>query len=83
MKAFFLSGAILFTVLILILAFENIALQVNNFLFILIPLGNPFVMVLSIAGIGVLAGVFYTGLVTTLLKNKAEDEEELGAESLE
>jgi len=83
MKTFFIAGSILFTVLMLILAFENIALQVNNFLFVLIPMGNPFLMVMSIAGVGVMAGVFYAGLVATLLKNKDEEEEELGAESIE
>lgn len=82
MKVFFLSGSILFTVLILIVAFENIALSVNNFLFIFIPMGNPFLIVMSTAGIGIFAGIFYAGLVTTLLHNR-EDEEEFGAESLE
>lgn len=83
MKIFFLSGSILFTVLILIVAFENIALSVNGFLFVFIPLGNPFLIVMSTAGIGVFAGVFYAGLVTTLLHSRNEEEEELGAESLE
>ncbi|MBU0731860.1 hypothetical protein KKC88_03200 [Patescibacteria group bacterium] len=82
MKAFFISGAILFTVIILILAFENLGISASGFLFILIPLEDPFFMVLSVAGIGVLAGVFYTGLITTLLQNHPEDEEDTGSEAL-
>lgn len=83
MKIFFLTGAIFFTVLILIVAFANISLSINNFLFVFIPMGNPFLIVMSTAGIGVFAGIFYAGLVTTLLRSRNEEEEELGAESLE
>lgn len=83
MKIFFLTGSILFTVLILIVAFENIALSVNGFLFVFIPVGNPFFIVMSTAGIGVFAGIFYAGLATTVLRSRDEEEEELGSESLE
>lgn len=83
MKIFFLTGSILFTVLILIIAFENIAVQVNGFLFVFIPIGHPFFMVMSTAGIGIFAGIFYAGLVANMLRGRDQEEEELGAESLE
>lgn len=83
MKIFFLTGSILFTVFILILAFENIALSVNGFLFIFVPIDNPFFIVMSTAGIGVFAGMFYAALVSSVLNSRDEEEEEPGGESLE
>lgn len=81
MKAFFITGAVIFTVLILIVAFENIATPVSNFLFVFLPVGNFFFIVMGVAGLGVGAGIFYAGLVSTLLRNK--EEEDNGAESLQ
>ncbi|HMR00924.1 MAG TPA: hypothetical protein PKA32_00890 [Candidatus Gracilibacteria bacterium] len=81
MKAFFITGAILFTVLILIVAFENIATPVNNFLFVFLPVGSPFFIVMGVAGLGIGAGIFYAGLVSTLLRGG--DDEENGVDSLQ
>ena len=78
MKAFFISGTILFAVLILILAFENMTVSTNGFLFILIPMESTFLAVLSIAGVGSLFGVFITGLIVNILKGG--EEEETGSE---
>lgn len=83
MTIFFLTGSILFTVLMLILAFENMGVSVNGFLLIFFPVDSPFFMVVALCGIGIFAGVFYTALVTSVLHKRGEDEEELGAESLE
>ena len=80
MKAFFITGSIIFTVIILILAFENMVVSCNGYNFILFPMANPFFIVASTAGMGMFAGIFYTGLVMTLL-NKNEDEEEGGLEN--
>lgn len=81
MKAFFITGAVLFTVLILIVAFGNLQTPVNNFLFVFLPVSNAFFIVMGVAGLGVGAGIFYAGLVSTLLKNA--DEEENGLDSLQ
>lgn len=74
MKALFLTGSIVFTVLILILAFENMALNINGFLLVFAPLDNAFFMVLGLCGIGIIAGIFYTGLILQLLKGNQDEE---------
>lgn len=78
MKAFFISGSVLFAVLILILAFENINVSLSGFLFILIPMNSTFLALLGTAGVGALFGIFITGLVMSLLRN--EEEEDTGSE---
>ncbi len=79
MKGFFLTGSILFTVLILILAFENIgaACQGFMFLFIALPQGtSTFFIVAGLAILGGITGIFYTGLILQLLHSANKDEEE-------
>ena len=78
MKALFLTGSIIFFVLTLIVAFENMGISCSGFLFVFIPVGSPFLMVLSVAAIGFLLGVFFTGFLVNLLRNKPEDEEDAG-----
>ncbi len=80
MKAFFLTGSIILTVLILIIAFENLGATLTNFMLIFTTLDSPFFMVLGISIIGILAGIFYTGLVTSLLNSGKEEEEAPGNE---
>lgn len=80
MRAFFLTGSIIFTVLILILAFENIGASVQNFLFLFMGVESAFFVVLGLSMLGVIAGVFYTGLVTSLLRSGKDDEEAPGNE---
>lgn len=78
MKIFFLTGTVLFFVVALILAFENMSLSCNNFLFVFFPMPSPFLMVVSITALGFLIGVFFTALLVSILANKAEDEEAPG-----
>ena len=78
MKAFFITGSIIFLVLTLILAFENMGLSCTGFLFVFIPLASPFLMVVSTAAVGFVTGVFVTGLLVQILRNKPEDEEDAG-----
>jgi hypothetical protein len=80
MKAFFITGSIIFFVLTLIVAFENMGISCSGFLFVFIPLASPFLIVLSVAMIGFLFGVFFTGLLVNLLRNKPEDEEDAGGD---
>ena len=82
MKGFFLTGSIIFTVLILIVAFENIGGNCQGFMFLFtsLPIGtSPFFVVAGIAALGGITGIFYTGLVNQLLRNK-DDEESGGNE---
>ncbi len=77
MKGFFAAGSIFFSVLILIIAFENIGGSFQGFLFLFSSLPqstSPFFIVVGIAIIGIITGIFYTGLVTQLLKNSDEEE---------
>jgi hypothetical protein len=80
MKAFFLTGAIIMTVLILILAFENMGVNATGFLFVFTPLDSPFFMIMGLCLVGIVAGVFYTGLLMNLLGSGKEDEEAPGNE---
>lgn len=84
MKGFFATGSIIFSVLILILAFESIGgARFQYFLFYFIWLDssfNPFFLVMGIAALGAIAGVFFTGLIMSSLKNK-DDEEAPGGEN--
>ncbi len=78
MKSFFTTGSILFTFLILILAFENIGgAKFQSFLFFFVWLDqsiNPFFIVIGIAILGGITGMFYSGLISELIRNKDNDE---------
>lgn len=82
MRGFYISGAIFLTVLILIIAFENIGGACQGFLFLFTSLDqstSPFFIVMGIAILGGITGVFYTGLLMSLLKS-GQDEEPGGNE---
>lgn len=80
MKAFFLSGSIFFTVMILIVAFENLGATMTNFLFLFAGVASPFLIVMGLCILGIIAGIFYTGLVTALLRSGRDEEEAPGNE---
>ena len=80
MKAFFLAGSILFTVLILILAFENMGASCTGFLFLFAPMGSMFFGVMALCAVGVGAGIFYTGLMLKIIQGRSGDEESPGGE---
>ncbi len=80
MKAFFLTGSIILTILTLIVIFENIAAQCSQFLLIFLPIRSSFLATSSVAIIGIITGAFYAGLIMQILKNKPEDEEDAGAD---
>lgn len=80
MKAFFLTGSIIFTVLILILGFENLGASCNGFLFLFSGLESPFFIVMGLCMLGMITGIFYTGLVLQLLQSGKEEEEAPGNE---
>jgi len=76
MKGFFLTASILFTVLILIIAFENIGGSCQGFMFLFysLPQGtSPFFIVAGLSLLGGVTGIFYTALAMQLLKEKQED----------
>lgn len=80
MKAFFLSGTIIFLTITLILAFENIGANCSGILFIFIPLASPFFLIVSTAAVGFVLGAFFTGFIVAVTRQKPEDEEAPGGD---
>lgn len=77
MKAFFLVGSIIFTVIILVIAFQNFNITMDGFQVFFTPIdANPTLVFFGIFILGVFAGGFYFGFLTSILKG--EDEEEPG-----
>jgi len=80
MKAFFLTGSIIFLILTLILAFENMAAQCSGMLFIFFPMTSPFLMILMTVGVGFALGAFFTGFLVAAINKRPEDEEAPGGD---
>ena len=80
MKGFYLAVSVFLTVIMLILAFENINAMLSHFYFLFFPLGayDGFFLVSGLESLGVLIGVFLTIFVTSL--QKKNNEEEAGGE---
>lgn len=79
MKIFFLIGSIIFTVLILIVAFQNFGSSFNGFTVFFSAIDtNGTIIVFGIALLGIFAGGFYFGFLNSLLKSGQEDEEQPG-----
>lgn len=73
MKAFYLGGSIIFTALILVLAFENIGATCSQLFFFFFQVRQSTTLViLGISIIGVLTGLFYGAFLRRIL---SEDEE--------
>ena len=79
MKAFFLVGSIIFTVLILIVAFQNFGNTFGGFTVFFTPIDtNGTIIIFGISLLGIFAGGFYFGFLSSLLKSGQEDEEQPG-----
>lgn len=79
MKAFFLVGSIIFTVLILIVAFQNFGSTFNGFTVFFSEIDtNGTIVVFGISLLGIFAGGFYFGFLNSLLRSSQEDEEQPG-----
>lgn len=75
MKAFYLTGSIILTVLVLILAFGNVTATCNQLHFFFFPVqSNPTIVILTVAVIGVLTGIFYHAFLARILESDEEDE---------
>lgn len=76
MKNFFQFGSILFTVVILIIGFQNIANTFDGFTVFFFPIDiGGTLTVFGLTMLGMFAGAFYYGLILALIKNKQEDED--------
>lgn len=77
MKAFYLTLSIIFTALIMVLAFENISAQCSNMNFFFFQVqSNPTIVVLGIAVIGVFTGAAYHAFIARVLSSVDEEEDE-------
>jgi len=78
MKAVYLILSIIFTVLILVLSFENIAAQCSNLNIFFWPVQqNPTIIFLALAVLGILTGVFYHSFFGKLMESTEEEEDGL------
>ncbi|MFA6521682.1 MAG: hypothetical protein WCT53_04840 [Candidatus Gracilibacteria bacterium] len=79
MKIFYLVGSIILTVLILIIAFQNIGSEFRGFTVLFSAIEtSPTIIIFGIAVLGIFAGGFYFGFLNSLLKSNEEDEEQPG-----
>lgn len=77
MKAFYLTSSIVLTVLILILAFENIGASCSDLNFLIYDLADtsPILIVLGIAVLGILTGASYHAFLGKMLAAANEEED--------
>lgn len=79
MKAFYLVGSIIFTVIILIVAFQNFGTSFSGFTVFFTEIdANGTLIIFGVAILGIFAGGFYYGFLSSLLKSNEEDTEQPG-----
>ena len=77
MKLFYLTGSVIFTVLILILAFGNIGATCSNLVFFFYPVEqSPTIVFLGLAVVGIITGALYHGFISRVLSTPESDEED-------
>ena len=69
MKIFYLAGSIIFTVLILLIAFGNVGAQCQllNFLGMSISKTSPILIILTVSIIGIVTGAMYHAFIVRVL----------------
>lgn len=78
LRTFFLSGSIVLTIIVLIIAFQNIQAQCNFVTFFFFGIDSstsPTIMIFVTSLIGIITGVLYMGLLMSFVI-KGEDEDE-------
>jgi len=76
MKAFYLTASIICTVVILILAFENINANCSGLKFLFYDVRvSPTVTTLGIAVVGILTGAFYHAFLAKVFETTDEEED--------
>lgn len=78
MKAFYLTGSIIFTVVLLIVAFGNIQAQCTALTFFFFPVrSSTTLVVLGVAALGIITGLFYHAFIARVLSSHdVEDDED-------
>ncbi|MFC1600362.1 hypothetical protein ACFL3T_05010 [Patescibacteria group bacterium] len=78
LRTFFLSGSIVLTIIVLIIAFQNIQAMCNfvTFFFFSVDSGtSPTIMIFVVALLGILTGMMYMGLMMSFLSKEEDDGE--------
>lgn len=79
MKIVYLIGSVLFTVLILIIAFQNFLASCNYLTVFFSEIGAntpPTMLIFGVAAIGIITGIFYHALISSLFSGKDDNEDE-------
>ncbi len=76
MKAFYLTGSIIFTVLILIIAFENIAAECSGLQFLFYSIeSSPTIIILGLTVVGIITGALYHAFISKVLSTTEEEDD--------
>lgn len=77
MKGLYLAGSIIFTVVILVVAFGNIQAQCSALTFFFYPVqSNPTVVILGLAVIGIITGALYHAFIGRVLDSSGVEDDE-------
>lgn len=77
MKAIYLTLSIVFTVIILVLSFENIGAQCSMLKFLFYDINqNPTFVIMAVAVIGIITGALYHAFVSRVLATTEEEEDQ-------
>ncbi len=78
LRTFFLSGSIVLTIIILIVAFQNIQAQCNFVTFFFYAADSstaPTFLIFAVSLVGIIAGMLYMGLVMSFVSKDEEDDD--------
>jgi uncharacterized integral membrane protein len=78
LRTFFLSGSLVLTIIVLIIAFQNIQAQCNFITFFFFSVGgktSPTIMIFVVSLLGILTGMLYMGLLMSFLSKEEDDDE--------
>lgn len=77
MKALYLTGSIICTVLILVLAFGNISAQCSGMYFFFYQVkSNPTIVTISIAFLGIITGALYHAFFAATMSTDEDPDQE-------
>lgn len=77
MKAIYLAASAILTVLILILAFENIGATCTYLNFLFFPIDHsPTIIILGVSVLGIFTGISYHAFLSRYLASTASEEDE-------
>ncbi|MDP4008245.1 MAG: hypothetical protein Q8P68_03580 [Candidatus Peregrinibacteria bacterium] len=79
LKYLYLVGALITTVIIFVIAFENIQALCVDMVIFFTPVSSsttPTILIFWVSAFGILCGFFYHGLIHSMFEKKDDDEED-------